>query len=422
MTEGFPGTKAIAPSVATSASYRWVAICVAWLAFAVAYMQRLSVGPLAPFLTKDLNLTRADVGWFMGSATLGYGITLLPAGYLVDRIGVRLTLFIGQTVAGCFLVSMYFANGLIMGLIVMFGAGLGLGFLSPSSTKAVVEWFSVKERAMAMGIKQTSVNVGGMITAAVLPIIGFSYGWRMGFVGMGVIAILSGLFALFVYKNPPHDETATGTGPGTDTKPVREKWTELFKSRDIWCISLGGMVLYIAEFGVITYFVLYLKSQLLISVISAGFLLASIDFGGLFGKPLSGILSDRVFKGKRKPVFILLAAISTIFTAIFAFMPVGTPQWLILVCSVIFGFAAVGWSGICSTMITEMAGKENAATTFGATSVLLVLGNVLGVPVFGYISDWTGGWNWSWLYLVFLGVLGTGALFFVREERRKLKV
>jgi len=116
-----------------------------------------------------------------------------------------------------------------------------------------------------------------------------------------------------------------------------------------------------------------------------------------------------------------LGAISTVFTIVFAMMPVGTPQWLILVSAIVFGFAAVGWSGICSTMIAEMAGKENAATTFGATSVLLVIGNVIGVPVFGYISDVTGTWTWSWVSLVALGVLGTGALFFVREDRRKLK-
>ena len=45
-------------------------------------------------------------------------------------------------------------------------AGIGLGCVMPATTKAVLVWFPIKERATAMGFKQTGVNVGGMISAA----------------------------------------------------------------------------------------------------------------------------------------------------------------------------------------------------------------------------------------------------------------
>ena len=403
--------------IATAMKYRWVALAIAWMAFGVAYAQRLSLGPLAPFMREELGLSKAQVGLYASSATFGYGLTLIPAGYLTDKIGTRWTLCLGQIIAGSFLIAMIFAQGFTIGLIVMFGAGLGLGFLSPSSTKAIVEWFAVKERAMAMGVKQTSVNAGGMLTAATLPFVAITFGWRWGFFALGVFAICSGIAAAFIYKDPPKSEaeaTAAATaGP-------RESWLHLFRERDIWCLGLAGVALFIAEYGVLTYFVIYLKAHLLIPVVAASFLLGSIDLGGLFGKPIAGIISDRLFKGRRKPAFIILGAISTFFTAVFAVMPAGTPQWLILICCIIFGFAAVGWGGICYTMVAELAGKENAATALGATGTILVMGNVLGVPVFGYLSDLTGTWTWSWVYLVVVGIIGTGALFFVREEKRKL--
>ena len=403
--------------VSTTLNYRWVALAVAWMAFGVAYAQRLSLGPLAPFMRDELGLSKVQIGFYASSATLGYGLTLIPAGYLTDKIGARWTMCIGQIIAGSFLMAMIFAQGYYLGLIVMFGAGLGLGFLSPSATKAIVEWFAVKERAMAMGIKQTSVNAGGMLTATTLPLVAIAFGWRWGFFALGVFAICSAIIAAFIYKNPPKLEEEVSAAAAA---APRESWTCLFRERDIWCVGLAGVSLFIAEYGVLTYFVIYLKAHLLVPVVAASFLLGSIDLGGLFGKPIAGIISDRLFKGKRKPAFIILGAISTFFTAVFAAMPMGTPQWLILICCIIFGFAAVGWGGICYTMVAELAGKENAATACGATGTILVMGNVLGVPVFGYLSDLTGSWTWSWIYLVVVGLIGVCALFFVREEKRKL--
>lgn len=89
-------------SVSSSLGYRWVMLGVCWLAYSVAYMQRLGVGPLAPFLKEDLGLTAAQVGTLMSASSFGNMITLIPGGWLVDRIGVRRTLFIGGAGRGHF--------------------------------------------------------------------------------------------------------------------------------------------------------------------------------------------------------------------------------------------------------------------------------------------------------------------------------
>jgi sugar phosphate permease len=313
-----------------------------------------------------------------------------------------------------------------MGIVAMFAAGLGLGFIVPASSKGIVEWFALKQRAMAMGIKQTGVNIGGLLTAITLPMIAITFGWRMGFVTLGVVAIVSGIAAAIIYRDPPKDKSET---PAKDAscasvsppvKKEKESWLSVFKTRDIWLLCAAGIALYVAEMGVMAYFVLYLKTHLLIPVVTAGFLLGAIDVGGFFGKPIAGVISDRLLGGKRKPAFIMMGTISTILTVVFAILPIGSPQWLILVCAVIFGFAAVGWGGLHFTMVSECAGKEHAATVLAASLVILAFANVVGVPLFGHISDMTGTWTWSWIYLVILGVIGMTCLFFVREERRRL--
>lgn len=403
-----------------SARYRWVILFITFLGFAVAYMQRLSLGPLAPFIITGLGITKAKIGLISSSATLGYGLTLIPAGWVTDKIGVRWTLCIGQVIAGLFLIGMLFADTFVMGMVVMFGAGLGLGFISPSCVRAVVMWFPLKERAMAMGINNMSVNAGGMITAATLPMIAIAYGWRYGFMVLGSMAIVSGLVPAIFYKDPSSGGAQALAGGAAAPVVKKESWINVFKGREVWLIIIGGSSLYIVEFGVLTFFVLYLKAHLLVPVVAAGFLLGSIDFGGLFGKPIAGLISDRIFNGRRKPAFMTLSAISTILACVFAFLTPGTPQWLIVIFCSIFGFAAVGWGGIYFTMVGECAGKDNVGVVSGACSLGLVLANVLGVPVFGYLADRTGTWIWSWGYLVVLGVIGFIALAFIREEMRRI--
>jgi sugar phosphate permease len=211
---------------------------------------------------------------------------------------------------------------------------------------------------------------------------------------------------------------------GGPAAPARKKESSLvvLKSRDVWLLGIIGLGLSVNEFSLFSYYVLYLKEHMLFSVVTAGFLLGVVDAGGVFGKPVSGIISDRLFHGRRKEAFIILAATATLFTVVIALLPVGTPQWILLVCSFVWGFAAVGWAGVWFTMSGEFGGKEHSGFVTGFTTAISTLAPVLGVPAFGYLADKTGTWTWSWVYAVAMAALATVLLFFVREERKALKV
>ena len=114
--------------------YRWVILGVCWLAYVVAFLQRLSIGPLAPFIKEDLSLSNAQIGILMSAAAFGYMLSLIPAGWLVDRIGVRWMLLIGEVIGGIFVGSMFAVTTFTQGLVLMALAGMGMGCLMPSTT------------------------------------------------------------------------------------------------------------------------------------------------------------------------------------------------------------------------------------------------------------------------------------------------
>jgi len=84
----------------TTYGYRWVILGVLWMTFMVVFLNRLSVGPLGPFFKEDLGITSAQVGMVMSAAGIGYTVTLFPTGWLVDKIGARWPIAIGELIAG----------------------------------------------------------------------------------------------------------------------------------------------------------------------------------------------------------------------------------------------------------------------------------------------------------------------------------
>jgi len=257
-----------------------------------------------------------------------------------------------------------------------------------------------------------------------LPTVALLWGWRYGFLGIGLVAVVCGILSFVLYKEPPQSvspgspETVTSeSGSPSKTKPsVRE----IFKSRDIWLVALCSMCLCIVEFAAIAYFVLYMKDSLLFTVVVAGFLLAIVDGGGAFGKPIVGLISDRLFRGGRKGVLILLCLLAFASCIIFAFIGPGIAFGLLIPVTLVFGFAGVGWAGLTLSLVGEFAGKELVGIAASISVVFGMIGNIIGPPVFGYIVDATGSYQIAWAFLAVMAILAAVFIFFVRESRRRI--
>ena len=82
------------------ASYRWTILGVAWVSFSTVYISRFNLSVLAPFIIPDLAITRGEFGLFLTLYFLGSLSFFLPAGWMVDKLGVRITLITGELIVG----------------------------------------------------------------------------------------------------------------------------------------------------------------------------------------------------------------------------------------------------------------------------------------------------------------------------------
>src|SRR5204863_5174099 len=111
---------------------RWAILALVTAAHGFGALAVLAVAPLAPFLLDSLQLTRAQVGWFLPAVYLGGVLMSLPAGWLTDRLGVRATLGLGQFVIGLGVILAALGSNLAACLVCLVLAGFGFSVLNPS--------------------------------------------------------------------------------------------------------------------------------------------------------------------------------------------------------------------------------------------------------------------------------------------------
>ena len=149
----------------------------------------------------------------------------------------------------------------------------------------------------------------------------------------------------------------------------------------------------------LAHLVLFLNKALLYTAVAAGGLRAICEAAGGVGKPGSGIVSDRLFHGRRKPALFGLCAGSGRRVCVSSLCSTGTwagastPAWS---CSAWPPSAGAGCYG---TLAGELGGKKQAGLAAGLCSAVVNLGIVVGPPAFGYLVDATGSYRASWVLM-----------------------
>ncbi len=236
---------------------------------------------------------------------------------------------------------------------------------------------------------------------------------------VGDLGIAIGIMSFILYKDPTPDVSLDTTQSIPPPKP-KSSVREIFRGREIWLITIAGAFLMVVEFSVLTYFVLFLFESLSFPEVAAGNLLAVLAAGGAFGKPITGFISDYFFHGSRRIVYILLAGITGAICLLFSFTVPGSSSWLIGIMAVILGLSGIAWGGLHLTLVGEIAGKESAGLVTGISVTFLMIGNLVGPPLFGYIVDISGSYRAGWQFLATLAAAAIVPLLFAQERTRRI--
>lgn len=383
---------------------RWGLLALVTGAHTFGAVAVLAVAPLAPLLLEDLDLTRAQVGLFLPAIYLGGVAMSLPAGWLTDRFGARLTLAAGQCLTGALVALAATADRLALMLLYLFLGGLGWAVVNPATGRAILERFPARERGFAMGIKQTGLTVGGIAASLTLPAVALAHGWRTA---LTIAALASLAAAAADLALLPRDRMRHHAGA---SDPAR--FSELGRflgNRSLLVLLLSGLALGMAQASVLAYLALFARERLGLSVVAAGGLLALVQAGGTLSRLGWGIVSDRFFGGRRRPCVILNSVIGGASYLVFA-SAISLPHVAMGAVAVVAGAGAFGWVGLYLALAAEVGGHRYAGLLTGVAVSFAWSGVLLGPPLFGLLLQATGTYGAPWLALAVLAFGAAAAL------------
>jgi MFS family permease len=393
--------------------FRWNILALITLSHVIGAGGQYGINTLAPFYQHDLQLSRAQIGLFFTAFYLGMAALSFGAGWLADRLGVRSTTLSGHLALGVCTAAAALAPSFGWAFGIFLFAGLGYSFLNPASTKGVMEWFQREERATAMGIKQTGVPAGGVVTAIVAPSLVLLVGWRGSFVGLGILNLIFGFIFWVLWREP-----SAGASYSRAVNVASPTEAPALKVSSLLCLSFGTALLLIGQMALITYVPLYLKETRGFSPYWASQALALTQAGGMIGRVGWGVVSDRLFHGKRKVVLLWIGFFSVGLTFALGALPGTTSLWIILSLIFLAGVCMVGYQGVSYALIAEIAGGARTGAALGIVITFNSVGTIIGTPLFGYLVDVTGSYATAWEALaaaILVGILAL--LFFLKEPR-----
>ncbi|MGC2108615.1 MAG: MFS transporter [Candidatus Korobacteraceae bacterium] len=142
--------------------YRWLVLIVVSVAMAGNYYIYDSINPLERIFLDQLHFSASNFGWLNASYSVAAVATLLIGGILIDRFGIRKSLFLFSAlcVVGALLTSLK-GNFYLMvaGRTVV---GLGAESQIVAVTTALARWFKGKELSFAFGINLTIARLASI--------------------------------------------------------------------------------------------------------------------------------------------------------------------------------------------------------------------------------------------------------------------
>ena len=367
-------------------------------------------------------LMEDEFGWSRTTFSIAFAMQRAESGvlgplqgWLIDTYGPRIIMLIGLVLfaAGFFLLATinHVWTFYLAYLLLAVGSSLG-GFLA--LVVSLVNWFR-RRRTLALSMLSLGFAAAGL-TATPMAELLETIGWRAGAVLSGFIVLVFGIPLALVVRHRPEsygllpDGAPNIAGVAIDPDDDQEGETQMSTKEALltpafWFIALGQASALLVVGALMVHLVVYLEDDLGFALGIASFAITVQTGGQVAGQLLGAYAGDRLPK---RP--LIVAAMLGHATAIFILAFASTLPFI---------FAAVALNGLAwglraplqTALRADYFGRRSFGTIMGFSSLVIMLGMIIG-PIFaGQMYDSTGSYETSF---VVLGVLaGLGGLLFL---------
>lgn len=398
-----------------------------FIGYTVFYLCKKNIAVALPGIMEEFHYSATELGLLGSSLYLTYGIGKFVNGVLADGSDVRK--FLPSALLMTALANILFAlapNAVsILGLSTKMSAMVLLWTLAflwgvsgwfqsagfPAVAKSLTYWYSNSERGTKWSLWSCSHQTGTFLSFLLAGHIAADFGWRAAFLVPGVLAVITALWLFDRLRDRPQSLGLPDVESYRE-EPVKEKSTEkkeedemsyvqIFKkyvlcNKTIWLLATAYIFVYIIRFGAEDWMIMYLKNAKGIKLEDATNMISSLPLVGICGTICAGLISDKLFKGKRAPVNLLYLVGVILAIIALKFNTIAGLNYVIIGLLGAFTYGPqMMIGGLCAV---ESSSKKVASAASGFTGTFGYIGAFLSATGTGFLVDKLGSngvQNWD---------------------------
>jgi MFS transporter, OFA family, oxalate/formate antiporter len=344
--------------------------------------------------------TAQQANWPYAFAVGCFALMMVAAGRLQDRFGPRwvataggLLVGAGMIVASLSPVTMAsqtaFPWMMVLGFGVLTGGGIGLAYAA--ATPAAVKWFPAHRKGLIAGMVVGGFGLASVYTAPLTTYLLKAYSVDGAFLYLGIGFLVAIVLLAQVLTDPPAGyvcetpvDEKRGAAASSAPKPCREySWREMVRTPSFYVLWL--MYAFAAFAGLMIVGIMAKVAVVQLGKETAAtlsyVLVATLAIGNFAGRPLSGMISDRI---GRKATMLGVFTFQAVMMLVLGF--VGTVP-LLLVVAALIGFNYGANLALFPATTYDYFGTKNGGVNYGLVFTAWGVGGVFGSQVAAAIFD-----------------------------------
>ena len=264
---------------------RWVVLALVFSGIVISYVDRGNLSIAAPSIMREFRIEPSAMGVLLSAFFWTYGAFQIPAGILVDRLGIRRVYAAGFLLWSIASASIALSRGTgdIIGLRMVLGFAESIGPLA--SLSFIRNNFAGKDQGLPTSIYIAGQSIGPALGALVGAGLLERFGWRMMFAATGLGALL--WLPCWLLAAPADRSRSERRA---EAPVLRRRWafSALLVSPAFWALSFSILLASYYWYFVLTWVPSYL-------VISRGF--SNLQMGRVISTSLFTMAATNVAAG-----------------------------------------------------------------------------------------------------------------------------
>jgi MFS family permease len=387
--------------------YRWVVLGVFMLINLTMQILWITFAPITGPAAEFYGVSDQAIAFLAMTFMIAFIPLSIPVSWAIDTYGFRLTVSIGAVLMGVFgiLRGVAGANYTLV-LVCTIGIAVAQPFLLNAWTKVPANWFSIGERATAVGLVTLANLLGTALGSLLTPILTQSLSIPNVQLIYGSISAVGALLFILLSRERPATPPCP---PGMEVRSLMlDGLKQIVRTIPFW---LFVIVIFVGMWifnGILTWQENIIRPRGF-TPDDAGLMGAAIVVGGILGSIIIPSFSDKQHKRQRYMFLGVILAIPGLVGLTFA-----NSLWLLLLSAFFFGFFLISVLPVGMQYVAEVTFPAPEGTSNGLIQLFGQL-SVIPVYIMGALRSTNGAFTPSLVAAVILLIFLVGVISQMRD-------